>query len=97
VFYICVVLGFRGLYSDASATSHARDFDLPQTLNDWMRRTSMSIQVGQGRPRLIEQGRPGPGAPPLEGKYLLIGSGVFCVLLFVVALYTARKVFWAEV
>ncbi|TWU45182.1 hypothetical protein Q31b_03530 [Novipirellula aureliae] len=95
VFYVCVVLGFRGLYGDPDATAHAEDFGLPKTLQEWARRASMAIQLGQGRPPILEQGRPGLGAPPLEGKYLLIGSGVFCLLLIAVALATAHKVFWS--
>ena len=90
VYYVCVVLGFRGLYGDPEATAHAEDFGIPRSLDEWARRTSMSIQLGQGRPPLIEQGRPGSGAPPLEGKYLLIGSALFCVLLLAVALATAK-------
>ena len=82
VFYVCVVLGFRGLYGDPSAAADAEDFfKLPRTLEEWARRTSMAIQLGQGRPPLIEQGRPGYGAPPLEGKYLFIGSALFCLIL----------------
>ncbi len=90
VFYVCVVLGFRGLYGDPEATAHAEDFGLPRSLDEWARRTSMSIQLGQGRPPLIEQGRPGIGAPPLEGKYLLIGSALCCVLLVAITLATAN-------
>lgn len=81
VYYVCVVLGFRGLYGDPGATAHADEFGLPGSLDDWARRTAMTIRLGQGRPPLIEQGRPGMGAPPLEGKYLLIGSGIFGILL----------------
>lgn len=93
VFYVCVVLGFRGFYGDPSALAHADDFGLPASLEEWARRTSMSIQLAQGRPPLIERGRPGPGAPPLEGKYLLVGTGLTCVMLAVVAMVTAWQVF----
>lgn len=92
VFYICVVLGFRGLYGDPAATAHAQEFGLPRSLDQWARRVSETIQLGQGRPPLIEVGRPGQGAPPLEGKYLLIGSALLCVFLAVAALATASKV-----
>jgi type VI secretion system protein ImpK len=81
VFYVCVVLGFRGLYGDPEATAHADHFGLPPSLQDWAKRTGMAIQLGQGRPPILEQGRPGPGAPPLEGKYLMISSVICCVLL----------------
>ncbi len=85
-FYICVVLGFRGLYGDPTAVEHAEDFGLPSSLDEWARRTAMSIQLGQGRPPIREQARPVAGAPPLEGKYLLIGSALLSVLLFVIAI-----------
>ncbi len=91
VYYICVVLGFRGLYGDPTATAHADDFGLPPSLDAWAKRTAMSIQLGQGRPPLIEQSRPVPGAPPLEGRYLLIGSGLFFVMLVAVTLILAFK------
>lgn len=92
VFYVAVVLGFRGIYGDPEATSHANEFGLPTSLDEWANRTSMSIQLGQGRPPLLEQGRPVYGAPPLEGKYLLIGAALFFLFLVAITLLMARKV-----
>lgn len=90
VFYVCVVLGFRGLYGDPSAAADAEEyFKIPRTLEEWARRTSMAIQLGQGRPPLFEHGRPGRGAPPLEGKYLFLGSGLFCLVLIACVVLTA--------
>ncbi len=86
VFYVCVVLGFRGLYGDPEATAHADHFGLPPSLDQWAKRTGMAIQLGQGRPPILEQGRPGVGAPPLEGKYLMISSVIICVLLAAITL-----------
>jgi type VI secretion system protein ImpK len=91
VFYVAVVLGFRGIYGDPAATAHADDFGLPPSLEEWAKRTAMSIQLGQGRPPLLEQSRPVYGAPPLEGKYLLIGSALFFLILVAVTLLMARK------
>ena len=93
VFYICVVLGFRGIYGDPSGVSDIDEFDLPPSLEEWARRTAMSIQLGQGRPRLLEQGRPGAGAPPLEGKYLFIGASLLAVMLTAITLATAKLLF----
>ncbi|WP_149495992.1 DotU family type IV/VI secretion system protein [Roseiconus lacunae] len=92
VFYVCVVLGFRGLYGDPEATAQHEHFKVPPSLNEWARRTGMTIQLGQGRPPILEQGRPGMGAPPLEGKYLMISSVICCVLLSAVTIGIARMV-----
>jgi type VI secretion system protein ImpK len=93
VFYVCVVLGFHGIYGDANAVAHTDEFGLPATLEEWVRRTSMSIQLGQGRPTLLERGRPGPGAPPLEGKYLLIGSSLSFLLLLAITIFATQQIF----
>ncbi|MEM6471424.1 MAG: DotU family type IV/VI secretion system protein [Planctomycetota bacterium] len=92
VFYVCVVLGFRGLYGDPEATAQHEHFNVPPSLDEWARRTCLSIQLGQGRPTILEQGRPGSGAPPLEGKYLLISSAICCVLLAAIAIGVFRMV-----
>ena len=63
VFYLCVVLGFRGLYGDPEATSHADHFRVATLagrlgLHGRGRRFN-SDRVGL---RLLEQGRPRRGA-----------------------------------
>jgi type VI secretion system protein ImpK len=81
VFYVCVVLGFRGLYRDGSAVLLADQLGLPVDLESWAREASRSIQLGQGRPPIDAMPRPGSGAPPLEGKFVLVGSSLLCVVL----------------
>jgi type VI secretion system protein ImpK len=69
VFYVCVVLGFRGMYSspeEAKALAEARGW--PADLENWARKTTMSIQVGRWRPRIDTALSPIAGAPPLDGK-----------------------------
>ncbi len=85
VFYVCVVLGFRGLYRDNAAAFLADQLGLPPNLDAWASQTSKSIQLGQGRPSITESPRPGSGAPPLDGKYLLIGTALLGVALAAVA------------
>jgi len=88
VFYVCVVLGFRGMYRDPSATAQLADaLNLPQDLNTWARKTAMAIQLGQGRPPIAENPEPGEGAWPLDGRFNLIGTTfvgavltVFCII-----------------
>lgn len=96
VYYVCVVLGFRGLYGDPEAMAHTGELGIASSLDEWARRTSMSIQLGQGRAPLLQQGRPGTGAPPLEGKYLLIGSALLTVFLAVVTFAIAYKFYVGE-
>jgi type VI secretion system protein ImpK len=82
VFYVCVVLGFRGLYRDpAAATLLAPQHNLPADLETWARSTSMAIQLGQGRPPISEASVPGEGAPPLDGPFLLVWSTLAGVVL----------------
>jgi len=69
VFYVCVVLGFRGMYvspEEARALADARGW--PADLDNWARKTTMSIQVGRWRPRIDSATSTIAGAPPLEGK-----------------------------
>lgn len=81
VFYVCVVLGFRGLYRDSSAVVMADQLRLPPDLAAWTKQTALAIRLGQGRPPITEAPHPGDGAPPLEGKFALVGSTLLCVVL----------------
>lgn len=75
VFYVCVVLGFRGLYRDpGTALSYSEQMGLPPDLETWATRTSMGIQLGQHLPPLSGVEHPGEGAPPQDGPYLLLSS-----------------------
>ena len=88
VFYVAVVLGFRGVYRNPDDASTLSDlFQLPPNLESWAKQTALSIQLGQGRPKMSEESIAIEGAPPLEGPFLLIwailagiGLSVFIVL-----------------
>jgi type VI secretion system protein ImpK len=74
VFYLCVVLGFRGLYEDpVAAPAAAESLGLPQQLQGWVDQTALAIRA-RGRPPIHPTGRMGPGAPPLERRSLMIAS-----------------------
>jgi type VI secretion system protein ImpK len=82
VFYLCVVLGFRGLYRDpiaAAALTEPRQ--LPPDLESWAKQTAMAIQLGQGRPPVSSASEPIRGAPPLDGSTMLIWSAFSAVIL----------------
>ncbi|HEX4149103.1 MAG TPA: DotU family type IV/VI secretion system protein, partial [Pirellulales bacterium] len=82
VFYVCVVLGFRGLYRDPMvAAVLAEPRGLPVDLETWAKQTSLAIRLGQGRPPLNEGGAPGAGAPPLSGQSQVVWSSLVAAIL----------------
>lgn len=82
VFYVCVVLGFRGLYRDVeSATGLIQAHGLPPDLANWARQTSLAIRLGQGRPPMAAPRREIAGAPPLRTKSLVVWGGLVAVML----------------
>jgi type VI secretion system protein ImpK len=81
VFYVCAVLGFRGLYRDPMAAAMlAPARGLPNDLESWAKQTSLSIRVG-ARPPIQATGQLGPSAPPLEGQSLLVASSMATAVL----------------
>lgn len=95
VYYNCVVLGFRGLYSDpdlAAALTHAHG--LPADLESWAKQTAMSIRLGQGRPPLAGPRKEIAGAPPLRTRPLAVWGMVAAVVLIAcnVILYNLLQV-----
>lgn len=86
VFYLCVVLGFRGLYREQNAADAAQAYDLPPDVATWARRTARLIHTGQGRPPIGEKIQAPEGAPPLTGRYLFMGSVILGVILLVALL-----------
>lgn len=80
VFYVCVMLGFRGMYAN-SVVHEAESLNLPADLSGWSRQVGLAIQLGKGRPTIVEKSQPGQGAPPLEGKFLMVGTSLLTVVL----------------
>lgn len=77
IFYVCVVLGFRGLYRDPQA---AESHGFPPTLAAWAKQASLAV-LKAPRPTIQGGGHPGDGAPPLEGQARLISACMFATLL----------------
>ncbi|MEM9657990.1 MAG: DotU family type IV/VI secretion system protein [Planctomycetota bacterium] len=84
VFYLCVVLGFRGLYDLSERELLASQLDLPMSIAAWRKNTAAALQLRQGRPPIRDAPRVATGAPPLESRYLAAGSAVVTVILSVV-------------
>jgi type VI secretion system protein ImpK len=84
-FYVCVVLGFRGLYRDPAAASMAAEaLQVPRDLQTWTRETAMGIRLGMGRPPISETNTPLAGAPPLNGPQMLVWGSFFALVLAVI-------------
>ncbi len=82
VFYVCVILGFRGIYSEPSiAAMLCESLGLPPSINDWSRQVAMSIRLGQGRPTLQGSQREIVGAPPLPAKNRVVWPWIFVAMI----------------
>lgn len=82
VFYVGVLMGFRGMYRDPRlAKSIAEARGLPTDLETWVKQTSLSIRLGQGRPSLAAPGRDLSGAPPLRGKGIVVWPWTTAMML----------------
>lgn len=75
VYYIAVILGFRGFYSDQEELRQriAAQLELPPELALWLKRVAEAIKQS-GRPPIKTTGKVGPGAPPLKGRSRLVAS-----------------------
>lgn len=82
VYYVCVVLGFRGLYRDPDlAAMLTQSNGLPENLDSWARQTALAIRLGQGRPALAGPRSEVQGAPPLRSQPLVLWSWLTATLL----------------
>lgn len=83
VYYIAVILGFRGLYALPESKFLAQQFGLPNTIEDWTRNTAGLLRFRSDRERLTGIPNPVRGAPPLEGKFTLVGAAMTMLMLLV--------------
>lgn len=83
VFYIAVVLGFRGIYSQKGL--NPQTYGLPSTLPKWLRSTASALQLGLGRTPLPRVPKPVAGAKTLNGRLEFLGSLVWFLLFATIA------------
>jgi len=94
IYYVCVVLGFRGLYSDPHmAQMFINSNGLPRDLETWAKQAAMSIRLGQGRPQLPRPARDVQGAPPLRSKAQLVWPWLGAVMFAAVNVLVFWRVF----
>lgn len=85
VFYVSVVLGFRGLYRDPSrAAGLAQQYQLPPELETWIQQTGELIRLGQGQPPISREMVPIEGAAPLDGALSLLWASLAALVLVAV-------------
>ncbi len=84
VFYVCVVLGFRGMYRDPDMASQLLEtHGMPPSIEDWGRQVSGAIRLGQGRPPMPPAARQLRGAAPLRTRSFTVWSWLAALLLTV--------------
>jgi type VI secretion system protein ImpK len=96
VYYIAVVLGFRGLYNDPTAPQIAEQMKLPPTIEAWARETAMSLQLNMERENIIDNRRIGRGAKPLDGRSQLVNMSMIGTLLLAAAIAYFLFFFWPQ-
>lgn len=86
VYYVCVVLGFRGLYRDPNlAAMLTESKGLPPDLNAWANQAALAIRLGQGRPQMAPPRREIAGAPPLKARPMVVWSWLTAAVLATVS------------
>jgi len=89
VFYLAVVLGFRGFYSNSDA-SYSRQMSqklrIPDTIEAWCREIVRTLHLRQGRPEIPGIVQTGDSAKPLNGKSHLVLYAMLSTLLVALAI-----------
>jgi type VI secretion system protein ImpK len=81
VFYVCVILGFRGLYHNMETGSTiAPSLNLPFSLGDWAKQVALAVRLGQGREALSRPTMEIHGAPPLRSRASVVWPWLALVL-----------------
>jgi type VI secretion system protein ImpK len=88
VFYLAVVLGFRGFYKESPAVirEKATELDLPDSIERWCQRIVKSLHLRQGRPEIPSQVLVSTSQSPLQGKNLLLQYSMISFLLVSIAI-----------
>ncbi len=91
VYFLCVLLGFRGIYMDLrhqnpAYVERAVDFvnrrNLPTDLREWLKRAASMIPLGQTSGSLEVVDREGMGALPLAARASFVSSLLFATFAF---------------
>lgn len=89
VFFIAVVLGFRGFYGDSDLSYSRRlssSLGLPDTIEEWCRRVAKALHLKQGRPSIPGEIQIGGDPRALKAKQFLMASIMLSALLVALAI-----------
>ncbi|MDZ4848952.1 MAG: DotU family type IV/VI secretion system protein [Pirellulaceae bacterium] len=89
VFYLAVVLGFRGFYSNsdqAYSRKMSSQFRIPNTIEEWCREVARSLHLRQGRPAIPGIVQTGGTAKPISGKATFILFAMLSTLMVAIAI-----------
>ena len=81
VYYLAVILGFRGMYRPEAGRSGTD----PKALRKWLKKTVTTIDVGQGKRNIPRKVRSGEGAHPLRGRFEFLSAFVWFLILLSIA------------
>jgi type VI secretion system protein ImpK len=94
VYYLCVILGFRGLYDIPEVVANLVDqYELPPTLDDWLAQTGSALQLRRGIPPVVPTGKVPRGAPELKGYSLWMAALLALITAGALAGFTAAWIF----
>ncbi|MBN1851499.1 MAG: DotU family type IV/VI secretion system protein [Pirellulales bacterium] len=84
VFFVCVIMGFEGIYGDPSSSEMAEQLGFPSTREEWVRKTAESLQQDE-RPPIRQEPKPiRDPSGPLEGKSSLWTMSIFAVICLII-------------
>ena len=89
VYYIAVVLGFRGLYAMPDSPFLAQQHQLPGTIEEWARRTAAALSLRHGQSEMNAVSLPLEGAPALESRLAVVGTLLTTLVLTITAVLLA--------
>ena len=89
VFYVCVMVGFRGIYSGPGGGEMAEHYSLDSNIDSWIERTAIAVRGRQGRPPITATPQMSGGAPPLEARFQFLGMSLLTFILVVATVLVA--------
>lgn len=96
VYYLSVILGFRGFYGDSNSSykqSWIERLRLPPTIEGWCSQVARGLQLRQGRPAIQDAIQVGQGARPLTGRASMVVFALLSLTLLGIAAVTVAFVF----
>jgi len=98
VFYVCVVLGFRGFYEDAQESdklAYIERLGLSPDLKTWTSQQAHTIRLARRPPEISDARQQADVAPPRYGMQNLVGTGLLLAVVAACSLGYAYKLLFS--